>query len=217
MPTRRYHLTPVIQQQICAFVRSGAYRRIAARAAGIPPDVLESWLRQGRGLGSRRVFRNLLDAVEQAEAQARAVAEMAAFRTNPLAWLKFGPGKERAGTPGWSGLAKALKDGDLQAEITLLELRKLIAILLDVLRPHPEIHRQVVEAMDQFWAGGTKTKRSAANRQDKGPKARRAELDGNPTGMRPELDGNTTGVRPESDRNSTGINRETRDGEQISP
>jgi hypothetical protein len=204
MPARRYHLTSEVQQQVCAFIRAGAYRRIAARAAGIPPDVFESWLRQGRKLGNRRVFRNLFDAVEQAEAHARTVAEIEAFKSNPLAWLKFGPGKERTGKPGWSGLAKALKEGDVEDEIGLQELRELFCVILDVLKPHPEIHGKVVEAVDRFLTGSTKAKRSAANRQDKGPETQHVEPRRNATGVRPELDGNAPGMRWELDGNQQG-------------
>ena len=72
MPARRYHLTPEVQQQLCAFIRAGAYRRVAARAAGIPIEVFEDWMRRGSRRGdSHRTYRDFRDAVEGAEAAAR--------------------------------------------------------------------------------------------------------------------------------------------------
>lgn len=42
------------------------------------------------------------DKVRQARAIARATAEGRVFEKNPEAWLKFGPGREREGAPGWT-------------------------------------------------------------------------------------------------------------------
>jgi hypothetical protein len=37
----------------------------------------------------------------QAEAEARAAAEIRVAQTNPLAWLRMGPGQWRGPVPGW--------------------------------------------------------------------------------------------------------------------
>ena len=40
--------------------------------------------------------------VREARAQARVAAETEVRRDNPLAWLRYGPGRDRAGEPGWT-------------------------------------------------------------------------------------------------------------------
>lgn len=157
MPARRYHLTPEVQQQLCAFIRAGAYRRVAARAAGIPIEVFEDWMRRGSRRGdSHRTYRDFRDAVEGAEAAARVLAEVNAYQNNPLAWLKFGPGKERADTPGWSGLAKARAGGGAPTGVTLRELRAFWVAIVSVLGPYPELRAQMAEAVAQVEVAGQK-------------------------------------------------------------
>jgi len=47
-------------------------------------------------------FREFREDVERAAAEARQAAEWEVRKTNPLAWLRYGPGRDRPGKPGWT-------------------------------------------------------------------------------------------------------------------
>lgn len=108
MGKRLHNLTPVIQEQICAFIRAGGYPHVAAEAAGIPPEVFDTWYQRGNQKHPPKQYQLFAQAIRQARAQARLTAEVATFQDNPLSWLKSGPGKETAASPGWTGIVKPL-------------------------------------------------------------------------------------------------------------
>ena len=72
-------LTKTAQAAIRAALEAGNTRAAAAQAAGIAPDTLRTWMRQGEQQATGR-HRTLARTVEQAEAQAEteAVAEVRA-------------------------------------------------------------------------------------------------------------------------------------------
>ncbi len=105
MPKKRPSLTPAVEKVIVAYVRAGGYPHVAAEAAGIPREVFDDWLRKGEA-GRPLKYKQFVEALHQAEAQARLNAEVAALKDKPMDWLRAGPGKETAAKPGWSALAK---------------------------------------------------------------------------------------------------------------
>ena len=98
-PGRRTKLNPETQRIIVQYIRNGAFDYIAARAAGIGKETFYTWLNDPRPL-----YRQFRDEVEKARGEARVAAEIEVRRENPLAWLRYGPGRERRGEPGWTDM-----------------------------------------------------------------------------------------------------------------
>jgi hypothetical protein len=127
-------LTPELEQQILASIRSGGYPHVAAAAWGVPGPLWEKWQRRGR---KRRAFKEFFRKVSAAQGQARLKAEMNAFDEDVRFWLKHGPGKEQPGNPGWSALTRPVEQrrrtaDDIFACPTLLQLlNRLRAVVAD--------------------------------------------------------------------------------------
>ena len=98
---RHTKLTPEVHQQIVAFIRAGAYDWVAAEAAGIGKSTFYRWLERGAARAAEP-HRTFLVDVRQARAQSRVAAETEVRRDQPLAWLRYAPGRERPGAPGWT-------------------------------------------------------------------------------------------------------------------
>jgi hypothetical protein len=136
MAREPYELTAEVQQAIVAYVRAGGYPHVAAEAAGVPGRVFERWLRQA-AQGDER-FRALAEAVRQARAQARLGAEVAARNERPMDWLRSGPGKQTADSPGWTGAVRAAGyEGD-GSVLLAPEAQALFHSMLDALAAFPE-------------------------------------------------------------------------------
>lgn len=97
---RKTLLTPQVHTTIVSYVRSGAYDWVAAQACGIEPRTFYNWMAWGEKGNPRYV--QFFHDVRKARAEARVVAENEVRRDNPLAWLRYGPGRERPGEPGWT-------------------------------------------------------------------------------------------------------------------
>lgn len=97
---RRTKLTPETSQRICAAIRAGAFDWVAAEASGIGRSTFYQWIAFGES--GRKPYREFVDNVREAQAQARTSAELEVRKTNPLAWLRLGPGRDRKGAPGWT-------------------------------------------------------------------------------------------------------------------
>lgn len=138
MKSARPRLTPALKEQICSYIRSGGFSAIAAEAAGVPREVFERWLRCNRGF---RV------AVEQAIAHARIAAEARTLSDNPLAWLKHGPGKAEANTPGWSNPPSGVAAPSSQTD-QVSDLHALICVVLAALEPFAEARDAVIAALE---------------------------------------------------------------------
>jgi hypothetical protein len=147
MPRDRPAPTPEQQQQICAFIRAGGFPRVAAEAAGVPAPVFARWLRRGRGKRAPAVYRAFAEAVAQAAAQARLVAELEVFEKRPLDWLKCGPGKETRSDPGWSSTPKPAsgKEATGRSPLEDPDFQALLRRLLDGLASDPEVRAKVAE------------------------------------------------------------------------
>src|SRR5437870_5598002 len=106
--SRKYgvKLTPALEVDIIAFIRAGVYPHIAAQAAGVPREVFDNWTGCGIKHPSKSKKTKFRLKVEQAVAQAQAKSEIEAFQSDPMGWLKNGPGKEVQGSPGWAAPPK---------------------------------------------------------------------------------------------------------------
>ena len=100
MAGRKTKLTDELQQQVVSYIRAGAYDWVAAQATGIRKATFYRWMQAGeRG---RQPYAGFFAAVREARAVARVAAEMEVKRDNPLAWLRYGPGRAKPGEPGWT-------------------------------------------------------------------------------------------------------------------
>lgn len=107
---RRTKLTAEVQEGIVDLIRQGAYDYQAAWANGIDDSTFRRWMRAGeRG---NPIYRPFCAEVRQARAEARTAAEIQVRKDNPLAWLRYGPGRERPGEPGWTESSKVELTGD---------------------------------------------------------------------------------------------------------
>jgi hypothetical protein len=156
MATRRYSLTPEAQNEIVAFIRAGSFPHVAAEAAGIPAFVFRRWLALGNPDGRRRGWRPhplytpLWNAVRQATAQARVLAETNAMRDLTARWLMHGPGKEQPNASGWSQAVRPQPAPPTPETSFLMdpEVRAMLAALLHALEPFPEARAAAAAAMD---------------------------------------------------------------------
>lgn len=142
-------LTPEVEQQICAFIRQGAYDWVAAEAAGVPRDLFEKWLRFGASKRPREKFKQFLRRVRQARAQARLFAETEARGKDVKFWLRCGPGREAPDRPGWSQEVKPLVAQTVQ-QINLLaspEWNSLWQLILHALAEFPEARAALADAL----------------------------------------------------------------------
>ena len=81
-PTKR---TAERQERLLQALRAGNYREASARAAGISPATLYNWLRRGAAESSG-VYREFLEAVERAEAEAEVYAVAVIRKAMPDDW-----------------------------------------------------------------------------------------------------------------------------------
>jgi hypothetical protein len=140
MARSRYRLTPALQAQIVAFIRSGGFAHVAAEAAGLPRQMFERWLRRGQKADAPPNYRAFALAVMEAQAQARLHAELTTLNEKPLDWLKAGPGQDRADNPGWAnpGKQRTASTPGLDREQILVEVFALVGEAAELLAVHPE-------------------------------------------------------------------------------
>ena len=145
----RHPLTPEVQQQICCFIRAGCFAQTAAEAAGIPAKTFNSWMRYGRARRPVPLYRDFLEAVHQAQAYARVVAESEARRKAPLSWLRYGPGRETSRMPGWTDPVKPRPRRERSGP-SFSRFQEMIPVLLEVLGPFPEARAALADAVDKY-------------------------------------------------------------------
>ncbi len=97
---RKTLLTPELEATILGFIKAGAYDWVAAEAAGIGSTTFYRWLNEESS--PEEPYRAFRENVSRARAEARVVAEAAVKREEPFRWLRFGPGRDRPGRPGWT-------------------------------------------------------------------------------------------------------------------
>jgi hypothetical protein len=119
-------LTPEVQTKIVETIRSGSFDWVAARTAGISPATFKEWLRRGEGKDANRPYEKLYVQfaieVRRAQAEARSQAEIKVREDQPLAWLRYGPGRDRGDpdAPGWSDQTEVVNRYDRQAQAFVL-------------------------------------------------------------------------------------------------
>ena len=70
-------LTPAIQQAIVAYVRAGGFPHVAAEAAGVSAETFAHWMELGERPRAAARYRQFVDAIRQAVAQAGEIARAA--------------------------------------------------------------------------------------------------------------------------------------------
>lgn len=121
---RRSLLTPDIQATIVVAIESGSFDYVAAAAAGISERAFRFWVEwgaehekaveEGRDAPQRADsarYGDFFAAVRAARASARQKAEARVYEEDPFKWLRYGPGRDRPGAPGWT-------DGDASGGVT---------------------------------------------------------------------------------------------------
>jgi hypothetical protein len=100
------HETPARYRAMLNLIRAGGFSCDAAVSIGIAPETFSRWLARGAREG-RGAFRQFRQDVQRASAQARVLAEIEVRQSDPLAWLRYGPGRTTPGRPGWTELPTA--------------------------------------------------------------------------------------------------------------
>ena len=139
--------TPEITQMISSYLQAGGTPAIAAQAAGISEQTFNHWLAKGKTTRAPKALRAFYHAVEQAHAQARLRAEIAAFNDKPLEWLKSGPCK---GEVEWGKRASGKKP--MVDPLPQLHTQKFLQLLLKVLQAYPDARKALADAMHQTKA-----------------------------------------------------------------
>src|SRR5262249_4568820 len=120
---------------------------IAAEAAGVPRRVFERWLHEGEQEGAPGPLRDFVEAIQQAQAQARLGAEVAARNERPMDWLRSGPGKQTAEATGWTG---RVRGAEHEGEASLLldpEVQATFQDLVEALGPFPDARAAVARVL----------------------------------------------------------------------
>ena len=83
-------LTPEVQEKIIQLVRVGNYVSTAARCAGINPETLYRWVRNGTRGETPTIYTAFTEALRHAEAEAEAIAVQEirkASHEDPRNWM----------------------------------------------------------------------------------------------------------------------------------
>jgi hypothetical protein len=136
--SRRTLLTPAVQANILAYIRAGGFPEVAAEAAGVRADVFARWRERGESAGARPRYRAFARAVRQAAAQARLGAELSVRQDKPFDWLRYGPGRETARSPGWTSAARPRAAAAEAPTLAHPAVQRLAAAVLAALADFPE-------------------------------------------------------------------------------
>jgi hypothetical protein len=139
-----HRLTPALLQDICTRLQAGAFDQVAVESLGVPFDVFQNWMRMGQRKGTRRLYRQLVEAVRQARAQARFMAEMKMREEDTKVWLLSGPGRDTPTQAGWGSGSRAGPAEEAEATVKIWDL---CAALLDALAPYPEARAAAAKAI----------------------------------------------------------------------
>jgi hypothetical protein len=147
MKRRGHQLTAELEQAIVAFVRAGGFPHVAAEAAGVPREVFEDWLHRGSRPRAAKRYREFVEAIAQAQAQARLGAEANALAGKPLDWLRNGPGRDSATSAGWTGTVRPSTGRSGGPTLLDAEVQQLIRAMLAALEPFPEARAAVAAVL----------------------------------------------------------------------
>ena len=136
--------TPEITHTITSYLQAGGTPGIAAQAAGISEQTFNRWITRGKTSRAPRALKAFFKAVEQAHAQARLRAEIAAFNDKPLEWLKNGPcrGELEWGKKGMGKKTEA-------DELPQFHTQKFLHLVMKVLEAFPEARKGLADALHQ--------------------------------------------------------------------
>jgi hypothetical protein len=140
---------PLLADRVLSYIRSGGYPLVAAEAAGVPAEVFLQWLKWGEQKRAREPYRGFAQAVRQAIAHGRLIAELAVHEKDPKFWLTHGPGKEKTNNPGWTGEVRPSNEqvSAGQAANSAAEWQVLYTLLMNALTPYPEARLAVAQAL----------------------------------------------------------------------
>lgn len=144
--------TPELIRAIVAFIRAGSFPQVAAEAAGLPVEQFEEWMERGAREKAAPSFRRFREAIRKAQAEARITVEVELRQSKPLDWLRCGPGKPGDLGDGWTTPLKGTTLGGAR-ELDLLSMpltQEVIARVLTVLAPHPELRQMVAGSLDDL-------------------------------------------------------------------
>ncbi|NBR07799.1 MAG: hypothetical protein EBT92_18835 [Planctomycetes bacterium] len=139
--------TDEITHTITSYLQAGGSPAIAAGAAGISEQLFNQWITKGKTSRAPRALKAFYKAVEQAHAQARLRAEIAAFNDKPLEWLKSGPCK---GEVDWGKRCPGKKARE--EPLPEFQTQKFLQLLLKVLEAYPDARKALADAMHQTKA-----------------------------------------------------------------
>ena len=147
-------LTTALIAEVCTRIKAGAFEYVAAEALGIPSATFQEWLERGRQPRAGGLYRQLDDAVRQARAHARLMAEIQLREKDAKVWLLNGPGRETATQPGWGSgrgtrVATATAAEQAQAREAWLGL---CAALLQALTPFAEARAAAADVLARWQA-----------------------------------------------------------------
>ena len=100
-PSKLEQLTEDQRRSLLEAIRGGSFPHIAGKACGVAPSTWFRWMQLGQQ--GQEPYARFAAEVQQAAAHARVAAEIEVRKSDPLAWLRWGPGRERGpDEPGWT-------------------------------------------------------------------------------------------------------------------
>jgi len=98
---RKTKYNATVHALIIEAIERGSYDYVAAERAAINARTFYRWMASGEKYANSP-YRQFCQDVTKARSQARAIAESKVWKDNPLAWLRYGPGKTRPDRQGWT-------------------------------------------------------------------------------------------------------------------
>jgi hypothetical protein len=140
-----------VEAKILNAIRHGVFPLVAAEAFGVPREVFADRLRSGESDSAPAEERSFRAKVREAAAVARLKAETFALQSDPLYWLKYGPGKETADIPGWSNAVKPPSADEAAADPTAsaLPLEALLNFIPELDKLPPLVREFMLTLMNQ--------------------------------------------------------------------
>lgn len=120
-PSTMSKIKPGEIDRMISFIRGGAFPYVAAQAIGIKQSTFYDYL--GKGRAGDPMYSEFSERVDEAAAEARVVAEVTVKTSNPVAWLKWGPGRERPGQPGWTESVELTGSIEVDVDVEKIQLR----------------------------------------------------------------------------------------------
>lgn len=113
---RKSGLTEEIIQEIAGKIKIGSFIHVAAEASGVPRATFYLWMKKGEQEESDGLYKQLVDEVCLAKADARHNAESRVFEDRPYEWLRTGPGRTEPDSLGWTEKATLEIEGNIHHE-----------------------------------------------------------------------------------------------------